>query len=93
MAKRGYWGSSSSHLAGAGITGFLYNSRKPVEICSAIVGQKDIPERWRARRNVSGSGSTSKHLAKAVCAMLMGCIGQAYPGRKQKEALPYRRFP
>jgi len=81
--------SSTDRLVGTGITGFLYNSNRPVDLCPAIVGQEEIPEKWRARRNTSGSGSASRHLVKAVCAALMGCIGQAYPGPGPDGKLAY----
>ena len=76
----------TDRLLGAEIVRFLFNSRQPVDLCPAIVGQSEIPERWRARRNRSGTGTVSRHLVKAVCAALLGSIGQAYPGRDGQKA-------
>ena len=76
----------TDRLLGAEIVRFLFNSRRPVDLCPAIVGQSEIPERWRARRNRSGTGTVSRHLVKAVCAALLGSIGQAYPGRDGQKA-------
>ena len=78
--------SSSGRLAGTSITNFLYNSSRPVDLCPAIVGQEEIPEKWRAKRNTGGSGAISKHIVKAVCAALMGTVGQAYPSRSSGQA-------